>query len=409
MACLFGLSAQGFADASGKGDGLVGAMGEKAYGEMLARSLLSTGNNYRMKAAIEKTRRGENVTIAYIGGSITEGYNASVPDRCFARRSVDTFRELFAKDGKNVSYLNAGMAGTPSTLGMIRYKRDVLDRLKALPDIVFVEFAVNDGDDPTNGAAFESLVLDILGAKNHPAVVLVFGVFKSRWNLEDALVPVGERYGLPMISIKAAVVPELDSGRMGDGDFFSDLYHPTDAGHRVMADCIAHYFRAVDGEIPAASDIAGNSVAVIGNRFTGIRMIGASGVPSGIKISRGSFSTADSALGSFGREAPLATFPDNWHRNASSLSGDFVMEITCKNLVIVYKKSARGSSFGMADAYVDGELVDSYDGEPSNGWNNPWTSVLIDEEKAARHTVKITMSEESEGPCFTILAFGYTE
>ena len=43
------------------------------YQAMIAKSLLSTGNNQRLKNAIEKAKRGEEITIAYIGGSITQG------------------------------------------------------------------------------------------------------------------------------------------------------------------------------------------------------------------------------------------------------------------------------------------------------------------------------------------------
>jgi hypothetical protein len=48
----------------------------KGYHNMIAKSLLSKGNNKRLKAAMEKAERGDDVTIAYIGGSITQGTGA---------------------------------------------------------------------------------------------------------------------------------------------------------------------------------------------------------------------------------------------------------------------------------------------------------------------------------------------
>lgn len=39
---------------------------------MINNSLITTGNNYRIKKAIDKAKKGENVTIAYIGGSRIE-------------------------------------------------------------------------------------------------------------------------------------------------------------------------------------------------------------------------------------------------------------------------------------------------------------------------------------------------
>ena len=47
--------------------------GSAQYNSMISKSLLNIGNNRRLKAAIDKARKGEDVTIAYIGGSITQG------------------------------------------------------------------------------------------------------------------------------------------------------------------------------------------------------------------------------------------------------------------------------------------------------------------------------------------------
>lgn len=65
-------------------------------------------------------------------------------------------------DGDNIHYIKAGVGGTPSELGMIRYERDVLRNFTVQPDIVVVEFAVNDAGDETNGVCYESLVRKIL-------------------------------------------------------------------------------------------------------------------------------------------------------------------------------------------------------------------------------------------------------
>ena len=72
-----------------------------------------------------------------------------------------------------------------------------------------MEFAVNDADDETRGISYESLVLKILSAENKPAVILLFSVFKSDWNLQDRLAPIGRHYDLPMVSIKDAVVNQF--------------------------------------------------------------------------------------------------------------------------------------------------------------------------------------------------------
>lgn len=75
---------------------------------------------------------GEDVGIAYIGGSITEqdGYRVY---------SADWFRQQYPS--ASVHEINAAIGGTPSYLGAFRFGQDVLSRS---PDLVVVEFAVND-------------------------------------------------------------------------------------------------------------------------------------------------------------------------------------------------------------------------------------------------------------------------
>ena len=46
------------------------------------------GNTYRIRKAIEKARAGKEVTLAYIGGSITQGAGATpINTECYAYKS----------------------------------------------------------------------------------------------------------------------------------------------------------------------------------------------------------------------------------------------------------------------------------------------------------------------------------
>lgn len=72
------------------------AFGSEGYQAMIRKSLLRKGNNQRLKSAIEKAERGEDVTIAYIGGSITQGAGAKpIHTHSYAYKSYLKFREMF--------------------------------------------------------------------------------------------------------------------------------------------------------------------------------------------------------------------------------------------------------------------------------------------------------------------------
>jgi hypothetical protein len=80
------------------------------------------------------------VKVAYLGGSIT-AQNGWRP------KTLAHFQKMFP-DTK-FAEINAAIGGTGSDLGVFRLKKDVLDQK---PDLLFVEFAVNDG-----GAAPEQI------------------------------------------------------------------------------------------------------------------------------------------------------------------------------------------------------------------------------------------------------------
>ena len=150
----------------------------KEYSETVQRSFVSLGNTYRLENKLSKALNGEKITVAYLGGSITEGVGGT-PDTCYAKLSFDYIAENYGK-GDNVEYVNAGVSGTPSILGNLRVKKDVLDKNA---DIVFVEFAVNDGMDQLYKDSYESLIRTILKQENEPAGLHKAASLVTLWQL----------------------------------------------------------------------------------------------------------------------------------------------------------------------------------------------------------------------------------
>lgn len=387
----------------------------KEYGKMIARSLLNKGNNWRLKKAIEKAERGEEVTIAFIGGSITQGAGGKpINTNCYAYQAYLRFKELFAKDGgDNIHFIKAGVGGTPSQLGIIRYERDILRDGKIKPDIVVVEFAVNDAGDETKGVCYESLVLKILSAENKPAVILLFSVFENDWNLQDRLAPVGVHYNLPMVSVKDAVVEQFyltreEGNIISKRQFFYDIYHPTNDGHRVMADCLAFLFAETSKEQRDKEDIQIDKEPVIGNYFKDIRLLDRKTNTQWAVIDEGGFTETDRDLQLVEMDLDshgTAQFPYNWMRTPSSGDESFKMTIKCKGLMLVFKDSG-SSEFGRAEVYVDGKHVLTADPHINN-WTHCNPVILYQEEEAKEHEIEIKMAPGEEDKCFTILGFGY--
>ncbi|AWB44674.1 acyl-CoA thioesterase [Paenibacillus sp. CAA11] len=387
----------------------------QAYHEMIAKSLLNKGNNRRLKAAIKKAKKGEEVTIAYIGGSITQGATA-VPlhKECYAYRSYNLFKQMFGQDGtEKVHLIKAGVGGTPSELGLVRYERDVLRDGAVNPEIVIVEFAVNDAGDETRGNCYESLVLKALNSPNKPAVILLFSVFIDDWNLQERLAPVGWHYNLPMVSIKDAVVDQFRLSRaegkvISKKQFFYDIYHPTNAGHKIMSDCLGWLFEVTDRSSLDEQDITTDKPPMIGNDFVNVRLLDRRNADAIADLDIGSFREIDTDLQMVELDDhPYASpqFPYNWMHAGNDESQGFKMTIFCKRLLLVYKDSGK-SEFGTAEIWVDGKLFKTADPHENN-WTHCNAVILVNEQVAAEHTIEIKMAAEHKEKQFTILAFGY--
>lgn len=382
------------------------------YRKMIESSLLSLGNTLRLKRAIEKAKRGEEVVVAYIGGSITQGAGAKpITEKSYAYLSYRGFCDLFTKDGgEHVKFVKAGVGGTPSELGMIRYERDVTDYGKIKPDIVIVEFAVNDEGDETEGVSFESLVRKIAKAENEPAVILNFAVFMSEWNLESRLVPIGENYDLPMVSVKAAVVPQFSKDTViTKRQYFYDIFHPTNDGHRVMADCLIHLFEKADeAEMPACdSDFSKSPVK--GNQFEDIVLVDSVNIADFASVTVNGFDYEDTDIQCVERNMDNFSTPvlkNGWAKGSGTKEAEFNMTITCKNLILVSKDSG-DPQFGKADVYVDDKLVLTPD-PLVVGWSHCNPQIILDETESKEHQVRIVMHPGDEEKRFTILGFGVT-
>lgn len=386
--------------------------GSEQYKKMIERSLIHLGNTKRLKRAIEKAKRGEETVIAYIGGSITQGAGAKPIDKkSYAYLSYRAFCRMFTdNDGANVRFVKAGVGGTPSELGMIRYEKEVTDYGATRPDIVIIEFAVNDEGDETEGICFESLVRKAANAPYKPAVILDFSVFINDWNLEDRLVPVGEHYDLPMTSVKAAVVPQFGSDTViTRRQYFYDIYHPTNEGHAVMADCLAYLFRKADESPEPDDDSDFTKEPLKGCEFEEVMLLDAVNADRYGEITHKAFDFKDSELQFVERDLNGFSTPElenGWAKAAGTTGAEFTLNITCRNLILISKDSG-DPNFGKADIYVDDKLVLTAD-PLANGWNHCNPQIILNETASKAHAVRIVMHPGDEEKRFTILGFGVT-
>ena len=187
---------------------------------------------------------------AFLGGSITEGVGCSTTSKRYTSQIVERLNRRLPEI--NFIEINAGVGGTPSALGLFRLDYEVLSKN---PDILFVEFAVNDtGAEVQMSRYLEGIVRN--ARRRYPELPIVFLytygahiINTTRENPSFVIkeqTKVADAYGIPHINMGYDLYDKImDYG--GDNLVYTvDGGHPNDAGYSVYADSIMRDLFRVD-------------------------------------------------------------------------------------------------------------------------------------------------------------------
>lgn len=202
---------------------------------VLNRSVVNYGDDTRIKAVLAKAAAGQPITIAAIGGSVTQGAWCTEPKYCYVNRVFGWWQATFPQS--KMTLINAGIGQTDSAFGAQRVQNDVLSYS---PDLVMVDFDVNDQWNSNSTVSYRDLVQQILNAPSHPALVMLAVMDRSGHNAQDWHMPVMQEFNLPYVSEKNALLPEEQSGALNAIDITQDAVHPNDLGHEVLAELVAY-------------------------------------------------------------------------------------------------------------------------------------------------------------------------
>ncbi len=213
----------------------------------MEKAIVHRGNWARLRAVMDRAARGEDICVGFLGGSITQGSLASRQELCYASRVAAWWREAFPAAA--VRDVNAGIGGTTSQFGAARAEDDLL---RYGPDVVFIEFSVNDENTPHFRETYEGLVRRVY--KTGAAVVLLHNVrYDDGSSAEDVHREIGAHYDLPSVSLRAVLWPEVEAGRIPARDVTPDNLHPNDKGHAIVAAAAA----ALLERVKAAAEAGG--------------------------------------------------------------------------------------------------------------------------------------------------------
>lgn len=357
---------------------------------MIANSRYNVGNQVRLAKVIKKLQAGEEVTVAYLGGSITQGSSAG-DDKCYARLTTNWLEEKFPE--AKINYVRAGIGATGSYIGVHRADRDVL---AYDPDLVFIDFSVNDTTERTltNKEAYEGLLRKLWKAESAPAIVTIAMTQQDGTSFQEYHGEIVKKYDIPMISYKNAILDVIDKGYIQWTDISDDNIHPNIPGHQVLTDLITNYLQSVIDDVDNISGEESNfDVADAVTKYEDASVLT-------------SENTTPKSLGGFAVKSGLfGNFSEAWM--VRSTEGQFteddaiVFEAECNNVGLLYGKLT--SNAGKAEVYVDDNLCATIDADFTGGWGSyvEFAEVASDLGEGV-HTIKIVPVSTGSAAAFYV-------
>lgn len=187
-----------------------------------------------------KMRAGKAVTVAYLGGSLTA---ADSNKTAFRTQVTNWLRQNF-KDAQ-INELNAGVAGTGVSYGVMRVRRDVI---AYKPDLVFIEFAVPEGNDAPEAEegvkkALEGMLRQMLIVPSPPQIVVLHTTNPKRVARIEWFDAIAAHYQVPTLNLQAEVWKQIEAGTLK-----ANLLWPnptglftSDEGHKAYANLITTF------------------------------------------------------------------------------------------------------------------------------------------------------------------------
>lgn len=343
---------------------------------MKALSIYVEGNCVRLVKALEKAENGEELTVAYLGGSITQGSSAG-DDLCYARLTTNWLAEKFP-DAK-INYVRAGIGATGSYIGVHRAKRDVISKN---PDLVFIDFSVNDTTEHTerNVNAYDSLIQMLWNSESAPAIVTIAMTMEDGTSFQRYHSEICKAYQIPMISYREAILDVIQNGHIVWTDISDDNIHPNVTGHAVLTELITAYLEKYTEGIFDLGNESDLSTPFTENKFMNADIVTPENTTP---IDATGWQTQSTNFGNFG---------DHWTVRSTDGSFEGVnplkFEVEAKNIGIFYGKlTTKGGTF---DVVVDGTVAKTINSDFPGGWGSyVEAEEVISFDETGKHTVEI--------------------
>lgn len=349
--------------------------------------------------------------LLFLGGSITSGYSFDEPIQPYPEL-IQEMLILSKKDAKQTTRQftvhNYGYSCFHTHLGLA-----LLDQLltRLTPDIIALEYAVNNSYDLDFAASFEGMIQKLLQTNPAASIIIICTCDEHGYSCESYMAEIAKHYNLPVISLSKALNFGQNHNFMWR-DYSADHCHPTQDGQQLIADCIWRLFTETKDHTPVSmvTPMTSSNPLIIeqqscflypkqgcffspkqpcfSNCYANATFYPAHEIAQlgGFKLIEGKepFFTAIAHVPGDGR-------PMHW-------------TVSCKQAYLLYEQSCDEKTAGRIEVQVDSSKAFIIDGYSIYGWDNPLIAPLFHNETKDQH-LTIRMANTDLNKTFRIYGF----
>jgi lysophospholipase L1-like esterase len=204
--------------------------------------ILNIFNHRKTLVKTIKAIKNKKLTIGFIGGSITDSRNRNRWPESVIAWFTDTFPDV------KVIVENAAIGATGSDLAVFRVERDIIERKC---DLVFIEFAVNDNEQPTEKRmrTREGLLRKLLILGESDLVLTYTFMMDMYEDMINNRVPpsikefeiLAEHYNISSVWMGLYALNEVIKGLIRWEEWLPDGLHPESRGSYVYGQSVIRF------------------------------------------------------------------------------------------------------------------------------------------------------------------------
>ena len=265
-----------------------------------------------------------------------------------------------------------------------------------------VDFSVNDDANEFFEETYEGTLRRLLAAPSAPAVVVLNNVFYDTGkNAQEYHNRIADHYGIPHVSIKDTIFPDVESGKIVRADITPDNLHPNDKGHRLVADEICRLLDSIKAEVEEET-IAGENIEDKSTKTEASVLLPAPLTENAYEHSRLiQIQDNEAILDGFlvdpiEKKGLLDIFKNGW--TAAHTNDKISFEIECSCLAVQYRKSVQ-QPVPKAKAVIDGDEAHAVilDGNFTEDWGDClYLEPLLHHAEKKVHRIEITVTDAKD-------------